>query len=102
MKKIFSILSLIFVICNSTAFAESYYFKNCKLNQKVEANYIINLKKKTIEVTLKSKDGKMQKLTDKIKFIQKDQIITEKMKSGKGDDVYFEYYLNAKKEKLLS
>ena len=102
MKKNFSILFLIFILFhNNTAFAEDYYFKNCKLNKNVEANYVINLNKKVIEVTLKSKNGEIQKLTDKIKLIKKDQIITEKIKSGKDKNVYFEYYLNAKKGKVI-
>ena len=87
------LLSLLF---NSVAFADPYHFKECKLSDAVFGDYIINLDKKIIEVTLVAVDGTVQKFSDKIKLIEKDQIISEKIKSGKGDKIFFEYYLNAK------
>jgi hypothetical protein len=97
MKKIFNILLLIFVLSFSEiAYSKSYHFKVCEISNAVTGDYIININKKLIEVTLKSIDGNIQEFSDKIKHIQKDQIISEKIKSGKGDEIYFEYYLNAK------
>jgi len=66
-----------------------------------EGNYIIDLEKKVIEVTLIAADGRVQKFFDKIKKIDKHQIITEKMESGLGDEIYFEYYLNGKTKKVI-
>ena len=100
MKKPYIVFLLFFFFCN-TSLAETYYFKGCKLSQVASGNYIINLDKKIIEVTLIATDGKIQKFTDKIKIIQKDQIITEKIESGKGNQIYFEYYLNSKTNKII-
>ncbi|MDA9676818.1 hypothetical protein N9T85_00455, partial [bacterium] len=94
MKKIIALIVLSFLL-SGTGFAESYYFKKCKLSNAVSADYIINFDKKLIEVTLKSVDGKIQQFADKIKLIEKNQIVTEKIESGKGDNIYFEYYLNS-------
>ena len=46
-------------------------------------------------------DGRVQKFSDKIKKIEKDKIITEKIERGKGDQIYFEYILNAKTKKVV-
>ena len=95
MKKIFFVLLLTFFM-SLPGFAESYYFKECKLSNAVLGDYIINIDKKIIDVTLVSLDGQVQNFSDKIKVVEKNQIISEKLESGKGDDIYFEYYLNAK------
>ena len=100
MKKFLIILVFHLFFC-STGFAESYYFKGCKLSNVASGDYIINLDKKVIEVTLMTTDGRIQKFFDKIKIIEKDQIITEKIESGRGDQIYFEYYLNLKTEKVI-
>ena len=88
MKKILVILLLSLLFSNAV-FAESYYFKGCKLSNVATGNYIINLDKKVIEATLMASDGRIQKFFDKIKRIEKDRIITEKIESGKGDQIYF-------------
>ena len=101
MKKFFTIL---FLILNSLyaekVFAKSYYFKDCKLSNVATGDYIVNLDKKVIEVTLKAADGRVQKFSDKIKIIEKNRVITEKIESGIGDKIYFEYHLNLKTEKI--
>jgi len=99
MKKalVIILLSLFF---NNYVYAESYYFKGCKLSNAVIGDYIINLDKKVIEVTLKTVDGRVQNFLDKIKLIEKDQIVSEKIESGKGDQIYFEYYLNSKSQRI--
>ena len=99
MKKI-TITVLFVLFFSNIASAEIYYFKGCKLSNAVLGDYIINLDKKLIEVTLKSVDGRTQSFADKIKHITKDQIVSEKIPSGKGDDLYFEYYLNSKSQKV--
>ena len=91
MKKILSSLFFIFVFCNN-AFSESYYFKGCKLSNVATGDYIINFDKKVIETTLMAADGRTQTYSDKIKTVEKEQIITEKIPSGKGDEIFFEYY----------
>ena len=101
MKKILIIL-LLDLLFSNTVFAETYHFKGCKLSDTVLGNYIINLDKKVIEVTLVAVDGTVQKFSDKIKLIKKDLIISEKLKSGKGDKIYFEYYLNSKTKKNVN
>ena len=97
MKKTLIILILCLLFSN-TVFAKSYHFKGCKLSNAVIGDYIINLDKKIIEVTLLAVDGTVQKFSDKIKLIDKNQIVSEKIESGKGDKIYFEYYLNSTSE----
>ena len=51
MKKALSIALLGFLF-NTTSFAESYFFKVCKISDAVIGNYVINLKENVIEVQL--------------------------------------------------
>ena len=92
MKKIFFtfLLSLFF---SSNVFAESYYFKNCSLSNAVSGDYIINIDNKVIDVSLRAIDGTVQNFSDKIKSIEKGKIISKKIKSQKGDNIYFQYFL---------
>ena len=66
MKKILILPLLVLLFC-STSFAESYYFKKCKISNAVTGNYIINIEKNVIEVELKAIDGYVQNFIDKIK-----------------------------------
>ena len=59
MKEVLFAIFLSSVFCN-TGFAESYYFKGCKISNAVTGNYIINLEKNIIEVELKMIDGTVQ------------------------------------------
>ena len=93
MKRIFLIL-LINLLINNIASAESYYFKNCKLNEIISADYLIDLENKVINVILKNSNGEKQKLVDKIELVEKNRIVTEKIKSSKSQDSYFIYYLD--------
>ena len=93
MKRIFLIL-LINLLINNIASAESYYFKNCKLNEIISADYLIDLENKVINVILKNSNGEKQKLIDKIELVEKNRIVTEKIKSSKSQDSYFIYYLD--------
>ena len=91
MKRLFFTLFFLSFFYNSS-FAESFYFKDCKLSNAVIGNYLINLKDNVIEVQLKSIDGKIQEFSDKIKLIEKNQIVSEKIKSGKGKEIYYQYF----------
>jgi len=92
-KLAFSIIFLL--LFNPNAFAESSYFKKCVISNAVSGDYIINIDRKVIEVTLEAVDGTIQNFTDKIKSIEKDRIISEKIQSQKGENIYFQYFLNA-------
>ena len=95
MKKFLVILSLSLLWCNNT-FAEKYYFKQCKINNVVTANYIINIEKNVIEAELKNVDGVVQNFFDEIKLIEKNKIVSQKIKSVQGEDLYYQYFLDSK------
>ena len=95
MKKILVILFLILMFCN-TGFAESYYFKECKLSDTYSGNYLIDFDKNVINVNLVGTDGSVQKKTYIIKFTTKDKIITEKKQHATHKEFYFQYHLDAK------
>ena len=87
-------------LCNAS-FAQSYYFKECKLSNAVSADYIINIDKNIIEVNLQSLDGATQNFKDKIKTIEQNKIISEKIKSQKGENIYYQYFLNSKASTVI-
>ena len=72
---------LLFILVNlflqNVVFADSYYFKECKLNENTYGNYSINIDKNEINVVLKTLDGRSQKYTDKIKLITKNKVLSE-------------------------
>ena len=94
MKKVLVLVFLSLKLCN-TGFAESYYFKECKINEKIFTSYSINLSKSEVQVSIKKNDELVQELTDKIQLVTKDQITSKIIKSASGKDNYFQYYLNA-------
>ena len=94
MKK-FILLIFLFTFYSNTAFADGYYFKGCKLSNAVNGDYIINIDKNVIEVNLKSIDGQIQKFEDEIKSIKEKKIISQKIPSGKGNNIYYQYFLNS-------
>ena len=49
MKKVLVVVFLSLMLCKA-GFAESYYFKECKISNAVIGNYTINLQKNIIEV----------------------------------------------------
>ena len=100
MKKILITLFLFLQLCN-LGFAESYYFKGCKLNANTSGDYLIDFDNNSIIVNLKATDGSSQKLVDKIKLITKDQIFSEKIQSRTGKDNYFTYYLDANSKSVV-
>ena len=71
-KKI--IIVFISLLFSKNTFAESYYFNGCKLSNVVEGNYIVNVDKKLIEVTLKGADGTVQNFSDKIQDAKQENL----------------------------
>ena len=100
MKKIFTTFLFYLLICN-TSFAENYYFKECKLSSAVTGNYIIDIHKNVIEVELKAIDGNVQYFSDEIKLIKKNKIVSKKIKSAKGENLYYQYFLDAKSKSVI-
>ena len=100
MKKVIIALFLGLILCNKT-FAESYYFNECQLNEKVYADYVIDFKKNIIKVSLKTTEGSYQEFVDKIKSVSKNQIISEIIQSGEGKDYYFQYYLDVNSRSVI-
>ena len=98
-RKILIIALLTLIFCKPV-FAESYYFKECKLNENAFGDYLIDFENNIVEVTLFTADGQRQVLKDKIKVITEDQVVTEKIKSTKGQNLYFVYYLDAKSKSI--
>ena len=99
MKKFPFILFLSLVFCN-TGFAESYYFKECKLTESASGDYLIDFDKNVIEVTLKAADGTTQKLTDKIKLITNDQIISDIIQNKTQQEFYLQYNLDSSSKSI--
>ena len=46
-------------------------------------------------------NGNVQNFSDKIKLIEKDKVISEKIKSEKGADLYYQYFLNSKSKSVI-
>ena len=100
MKKVLFILFLGLVFCN-TGFAESYYFKECKLSENASGDYLIDFDKNVIKVTLKAKDGTVQELTDKIKLITEDQIVSDIIQNKTNKKYYLQYNLNVASKSII-
>ena len=99
MKKTIIIIISSFFLC-SFSYAETYYFKNCKISTAVIGDYTINLEKNVINVELTASSGEKQNFNDKIKLIEKNKIISEKIKSLKGVDLYYQYFLNSEEKSI--
>ena len=97
-KLLIILLSLLF---SNTSFAESFFLKNCKISNLVIGNYIIDIEKNLINVELKAKDGQIQNFSDEIKSIETNKIISQKIKSGKAKDIYYQYFLNSKSKSII-
>ena len=82
-------------------FAESYYFKECKLSENAFGDYLIDFDKNVIKVTLKSTDGTVQKLTDKIKKITKDQIVSDIIQNKTKLEYYLQYNLDIASKSII-
>ena len=100
MKKSILTFFLTLIFCNP-GFANTYYFKGCKLSDLLSGNYIIDFEANVIRVTLVASNGTSQTLTDKIKLITENKVISEILSSGKGKDNYFQYYLDVDSESTI-
>ena len=100
MKEVFFAIFLSLVFCN-TGFAESYYFKGCKLNENATGDYLIDFDKNVIKVTLKAVDGTTQKLIDKIKLITEDQIVSDIIQNKTNKKYYLQYNLNVASKSII-
>ena len=40
-------------------------------------------------------------IPDKIKLIEKNKIVSEKIKSAKGENIYYQYFLNSKSQTVI-
>ena len=100
MKKLLIIFFLNIVLCGSS-FAESYYFNRCQLTDILYADYLIDLEKNIIKVKLEAADGTVQEYSDPIELVEKDKVISKKIKSSKSEDYYFVYYLDAKSKSVI-
>lgn len=100
MKKKILIILLSLFFCTES-FAETFFFKGCKINNVVSGNYVINLEENVIEVELKSADGVVQNFSDEIKSIKADKIVSKKIKSNKGENIYYQYFLNPQSKSVI-
>ena len=100
MKKILATTFFLFFF-NFSAIAQTYYFKECRISNAATGNYIINFDQNVIEVNLKALDGREQNFKDKIKIIEKDKVVSEKIKSSKGENIYYQYFLDSKSNSVI-
>ena len=100
MKKVPLIIFLSLLLCN-TGFAESYYFNKCKLSENASGDYLIDFDKNVIKVTLKTIDGIVQELTDKIRLITKDQIISDIIQNKTDQKYYLQYNLDTVSKSII-
>jgi len=100
MKKVLLIIFLSLVFCN-TGFAESYYFKECKLSENAFGDYLIDFDKNVIKVNLETIDGATQELADKIKLITKDQIISDIIQNKTKKKFYLQYNLDVASKSII-
>ena len=92
---------LLFLLFCEKGYADSYYFKECKLSNAVSGDYIINFDQNVIEVSLRAVDGTAQNFSDKIKLIEKNKIVSEKIKSARGENIYYQYFLNSESNTVV-
>ena len=99
MKKTFILMLLSLMFCN-IGFAESYYFKECKLSERVSGNYLVDFEKNLINVTLKATDGTVQQYTDSIKLVTNNRIISEIVQQ-KNKLFATQYFLEANSKSVI-
>ena len=100
MKKLLFIIFLSLIFCN-TAFTESYYFKECKLSENASGDYLIDFDNNVIKVNLKTTDGVAQKITDKIKLVMKDQIVSDIIQNKTNEKYYLQYRLDVNSKSII-
>ena len=100
MKKVLFTIFLSLMFC-SAGFAESYYFKKCKLSENAYGDYLIDFDKNIIKVNLETIDGTTQELTDKIILITKDQIISDIIQNKTDKKYYLQYQLDINSKSVI-
>jgi len=99
MKKTLIVIFIVLLHCNFS-FAENYYFKKCELGNNAYGDYLLDLEKKFIYVTLKSSDGTQQEFKDKIKLTTKNRVISEII-PRKNSKFSTQYYLDVKTNSIV-
>jgi len=100
MNKVLTIILLYLSLC-STSFAESYYFKDCDMDGKYTANYLINFDENIVKVSFIGNDGMLlQEWSDKIETITKDRITSKIIQSKKKKEFFTQYYLDSKSKSV--
>ena len=100
MKKFFAIL-FFSLLLSKISLAEEYYFNKCKLNEEAFGNYLIDLENNVIKVTLETKSGASQKITDDIKLVTKNKIFSDIIQNKKNKQYYLQYYLDADSKSVI-
>lgn len=93
-KKKLLLYIFLFCLASNIGFAETYYFKDCKLSDNATGDYIIDFDNNVIRVSLKTIDGTVQKLSDKIKLITEDQVISDIIQNKTKKKYYLQYNLD--------
>jgi len=65
------------------------------------ADYLIDLDENIIKIKLETSEGTFQELSDPIELVEEEKITSKKIKSGKGENYYFVYYLDAKSKSVV-
>ena len=100
MKKILIALFLNILFIN-LSWAESYYFKKCKLSEQLTGDYIINLDKNIIKSKIARSDGVVQEIIDQIKEVTDAAVFTVAMESKTIKGYYFGYYLDINSKSVV-
>ena len=101
MNKILIAFLLYLTFCTQ-GFAESYYFKGCKLDEKYVSDYIIDFEKNIIDVSFLDNEGTLlQAWTDKIELITKYRVTSKIIQSKKKEEFYTQYYLDVKSKSVF-
>lgn len=104
MNKIIKFIYVLFIISTifcSKVFAEVYYFKQCEINEKYSAKYIIDLDKNIVSITLAAVESdESQTRIYNIETVSEDKIITEKKQNETQKNYYLQYFLNSESKSV--
>ena len=86
----------------NVSYADTYYFKGCKLSDDLTGNYVIDFKNNIIEANVKRKsDGFSQTLLDKIQSVEDGRVVSEIIQNAKNIKYYLQYYLDVETESVV-
>ena len=90
------------MFCN-IVFAETYYFKQCKISEIYSSNYLIDFNQNTVVVSFfETPEEPFQENTYLIELVTEDLIVTEKKQGIKRKEYYFQYFLDANSKSVSS